>query len=131
MVVGLPPRATSSDISTTPALVIVASPLRAAAVKPVPSPISICVSATALADMSPSELASRTITVLAATCCIFANVTPVVVLELSANLTVVIPPSFTIIFCGLELSSAVLVSSTAPDANVALSTRASRLAAVT
>ena len=61
-------------IVTAPVLAIVTSPLRAAAVNPVPSPISICVSATALSDGSPDELASLTLTVLAAMCASLALV---------------------------------------------------------
>jgi len=55
---------------------MVTSPLSAAEVKPVPSPISIWVSATAFADIEPKELASLTNTVLAGTCWNLANVTP-------------------------------------------------------
>ena len=62
-------------IVTAPALVIVTSPDKAAAVKPVPSPINICVFVTAFADKTPELFASLTITVLAAALAIFANVT--------------------------------------------------------
>ena len=66
---------TPDAIATTPALVIVASPDKAAAVNPVPSPIRICVLVTAFAERTPELFASLTITVLAAALAIFASVT--------------------------------------------------------
>ena len=42
---------------TTPALVMVTSPDKAAAVKPVPSPIKICVVANATSDNTPELFA--------------------------------------------------------------------------
>ena len=64
-----------APIATTPAFVIVTSPDNAAAVNPVPSPISICVSVTAFAETTPELLASLTNTVFAAWFAIFAKVT--------------------------------------------------------
>ena len=63
-------------IVTAPAFVIVTSPDNAAAVKPVPSPINICVSVTAFADKTPELFASLTITVFAAASASSANATP-------------------------------------------------------
>ena len=61
---------------TAPAFVMVASPDNAAAVKPFPSPIRTCVSATALSEGTPLELASLTFTVLAAISASSALATP-------------------------------------------------------
>ena len=62
-------------IVTAPAFVIVTSPDNEAAVNPFPSPINICVSATAFAETTPELLASLTNTVFAAWLATFAKVT--------------------------------------------------------
>ena len=61
---------------TAPAFVMVASPDRAAAVNPVPSPITIWVVATAKSEGTPDELAFLTLTVLAAISASSALATP-------------------------------------------------------
>ena len=71
----LPPATAPAAIVTAPAFVIVTSPDNAAAVKPVPSPMSNCVSPTAFAETTPELLASLTSTEFAPWFAIFANVT--------------------------------------------------------